>query len=162
MRPEYIHVLINPLPVYGMALGLLSLLLALWAKNRPAQGIALLIIFLSAASAWPVLYFGQLAYLHIRGVADTEGQGWLSVHMERAEHSIYVFIALAAVSLFAWFLPRKYPKARRPLLTLTLLLSVVSLGLGAWIASAGGRVRHSEFRTSQPPHLEGEEHHHEH
>ena len=43
----------------------------------------------------------------------------------------------------------------------TLALSCVSLGLGAWIARAGGQVSHSEFRNEQtPPEAPAHEHQH--
>lgn len=46
-QPEYIHVLINPLPVYGLALGLIGLLVAICQRSRAAT-IAALVEFLSA------------------------------------------------------------------------------------------------------------------
>ncbi len=49
--PEYIHVLLNPLPVYGMALGLVALAAAWISRSRAAQAIALLILALAGASA---------------------------------------------------------------------------------------------------------------
>jgi hypothetical protein len=36
-QPEYIHVLINPLPVYGLAMGVIGLIIALTQRSRPAQ-----------------------------------------------------------------------------------------------------------------------------
>src|SRR5213082_456744 len=36
-QPEYIHVLLNPLPVYGLLVGLIGLVLALILKSRRAQ-----------------------------------------------------------------------------------------------------------------------------
>ena len=37
-QPEYIHVLINPLPVYGLAMGLIAWLLWTW-RDRFAPGL---------------------------------------------------------------------------------------------------------------------------
>jgi len=39
--PEYLHVLLNPLPVYGLAMGLIGLIVAFFLKSRPAQIVAL-------------------------------------------------------------------------------------------------------------------------
>jgi hypothetical protein len=36
----------------------------------------------------------------------------------------------------------------------TLILAIVSLGAGGYIAYAGGKIRHREFRTSPPPKTE--------
>jgi hypothetical protein len=36
-QPEYIHVLINPLPVYGLAMGLIGLMIGLVLRSREAR-----------------------------------------------------------------------------------------------------------------------------
>ncbi|MBV9618824.1 MAG: hypothetical protein JO201_06390, partial [Verrucomicrobia bacterium] len=61
-NPEYLHVLLNPLPVYGLALGLLGLIIALFSRTRAARVTALVIVFISAISIWPVVYYGDSAY----------------------------------------------------------------------------------------------------
>ena len=53
-QPEYIHVLINPLPVYGLLTACLGLVIALFMRSRQAQVATLALIVLTAASAWPV------------------------------------------------------------------------------------------------------------
>ena len=80
--------------------------------------------------------------------------------MSRAERFIYIFYAAAALGLSALIF-RKSPKAYPWLAVSTLALSCVSLGLGAWIARAGGEVSHSEFRSDQsPPEAPAHEHQH--
>jgi len=80
--------------------------------------------------------------------------------MARAERFIYIFYAAAALGLSALIF-RKSPKAYPWLAASTLALSCVSLGLGAWIARAGGEVSHSEFREEQsPPKAPAHEHKH--
>lgn len=37
--PEYVHVLINPLPTYGLGLGILVFGAALLARSKPARAI---------------------------------------------------------------------------------------------------------------------------
>ena len=61
-QPEYLHVLLHPLPIYGLAAGVLSLVLAVVFRNRGAQAIALVLIVLTAASAWLVAHYGHAAY----------------------------------------------------------------------------------------------------
>lgn len=36
-QPEYVHVLLNPIPVYGMASGILALVVALILRSRPSR-----------------------------------------------------------------------------------------------------------------------------
>lgn len=61
-QPEYIHVLLNPLPVYGLAMGTLALFVSLLFKSRTAQLTSLLLVFVAAGSAWPVYFYGEHGY----------------------------------------------------------------------------------------------------
>lgn len=146
-QPEYIHVLINPLPVYGLATAMLGLAGALALRNRPAQVLALGLVALSAGSAWPVYVMGEKAYHRVYVAADGDGQDWLNAHKHRAEKLICLFYALAVVALSAALVPAKLPKTSFPLAILTLMVGFVSLGAGGWISKAGGQIRHTEFRN---------------
>ncbi|MCA1658868.1 MAG: hypothetical protein LC627_06180, partial [Verrucomicrobiaceae bacterium] len=78
-------------------------------------------------------------------------------HAHRADELIWFFYALALASAAAIFLPKKWPKTAWPLTIATLILALVSLGAGGYIAYAGGKIRHREFRTSPPPKTEPSE-----
>src|SRR5262249_49269021 len=45
---DYFHVLINPLPIYGLATAVLALTASLILRNRPAQLVALGLVVLTA------------------------------------------------------------------------------------------------------------------
>ena len=62
LKPEYLHVLLNPLPVYGLGIGIVTLAFGLLARNKSTRTAGLIITAICAASAWPVLYFGQHGY----------------------------------------------------------------------------------------------------
>src|SRR5437879_12730079 len=94
-QPEYIHVLINPLPVYGLAMGLLGLIVALFLKSRRAQIATLIVVLVSAASAFPVYEFGEQAYDRVLSMSDQPGRAWLDSHLYRAAHLIVFFHALS-------------------------------------------------------------------
>jgi disulfide bond formation protein DsbB len=150
-QPEYIHVLINPLPVYGLVMGLLGLIVALFLKSRRAQIVALIIIVISAASAWPVYILGEQAYNRVLTMADEPGQAWLDEHKDRGEDLIWLFYALATLSAVALVAPRKWPRSTTPLVIAVILVGAVTLGAGGYIAYAGGKIRHREFRNVPPP-----------
>ena len=150
-QPEYVHTLINPLPVYGLGIGLVALIMAMFLRNRSAHVTALSVIFLAAASAWPVKYYGEEAYDRVLSMSDETGSAWLAAHEDRADKFIWSFYLLAVVAAAAIVVPRKFPKTAMPLIISTLLLSVASLVAGGYIASAGGKIRHREFRTGPPP-----------
>jgi predicted ABC-type exoprotein transport system permease subunit len=150
-QPEYLHVLINPLPVYALFLGLAALVFALALRSRAAQVTALSLVLVAAASAWPVYAAGHQAYNRVYLIVDEDGKAWLDAHMRRAEKMAFVFAALAALALAAIALPLKSPKTAFPLALITLTFAFATLAAGGWIASAGGKVRHPEFRKEPPP-----------
>jgi hypothetical protein len=150
LKPEYIHVLLNPLPAYGLGIGVIVLAVGLLTRNKTTRTVGLIITTLCAASAWPVLYFGQHGYNSLSPLLDTESHQWLDVHMERAERFIYAFYATAVLAIAALAFSKK-PKVSAVLAILTLAVEIVSLGIGAWIARAGGQISHSEFRHQGAP-----------
>jgi disulfide bond formation protein DsbB len=150
-QPEYVHVLINPLPVYGQACGLIALFIAICQRSRRATIVALAIVLLSTAAAWPVYIYGEKAYDGVLSMADADGQAWLAAHRARAENLIWLFYAVAALSAVALIAPIKWQRSSPPLAIAVLVLGVISLGAGGYIAYAGGKIRHREFRNEPPP-----------
>lgn len=150
-QPEYVHVLINPLPVYGLAMGLIGLLVAICQRSRAAMIAALMIVLISAAAAWPVYQYGERAYDPVLSMADNDGQAWLAAHKARAESLIWFFYAVAVLSAIALIVPIKWPRSAITLAIAVLVLGVISLGAGGYIAYAGGKIRHREFRIEPPP-----------
>jgi plastocyanin len=150
-QPEYVHVLINPLPVYGLVMGLIALLISICQRSRRAMIAALIIVLISAASAWPVYHFGQRSYDRILSMADNDGRAWLAEHAKRASNLIWFFYALAVLSVIGLVVPVRRPKSSIPLAIAVLLFGLITLGCGGYIAYAGGRIRHREFRLEPPP-----------
>ncbi len=150
-KPEYIHVVLNHLPIYGTIFGALALATSLILRSRAAQITALIITLVAAASAYPVLVTGQRAYKTIRSMADDTGAEALDEHMDRAEKTIGVFYFLAALAVAGLIVPIKWPKFAVPLAALTLAMTILCSGIAIYIAQAGGQVRHPEFRPGETP-----------
>ena len=150
-KPEYVHVVLNHLPIYGTILGALALALSLILRSRAAQITTLILTLIAGASAYPVFITGQRAYKTIRGQSDDAGAAWLDEHMDRAEKTIGAFYFLAALALAGLLVPIKWPKTGLPLTAVTLAVAVICAGIAIYIAQAGGPIRHPEFRTSETP-----------
>jgi uncharacterized protein (DUF3084 family) len=56
---------------------------------------------------------------------------------------------LAAITL-----PSRWPKTSLPLVVAVIVFGGVVLAMGGYIAYAGGKVRHREFRNAPPPKIE--------
>jgi peptidoglycan/LPS O-acetylase OafA/YrhL len=152
--PDYYwHVLINPLPIYGLGTALIALLVAIFMRSRPGQVAALVAVFLAAASAWPAAEFGEAAYDVMYARTDKAGDAWLAQHRDRADDLVFCFYVEAALAAAAIFAPKKWPKSAMPLTIIALLAGILCLGAGGYIAYPAGRVRHTELRTGPPPQL---------
>ena len=150
-QPEYIHVLLNPLPIYGLAISWIGLVIAFLLRSRRAQITTLALLLISAASAWPAYEFGEEGYDRVLSMSDDAGRAWLDEHQYRAEQLVLFFYALAGLSAIAIALPIKWPNASKPLVIATIVLGLVVLGMSGNIAYAGGKIRHKEFRTEPAP-----------
>jgi hypothetical protein len=150
-QPEYVHVLLNPLPVYGLLISWIALVAALISKSHRALIVTLLLVFITSISAWPVYEFGEQGYDRVLAMTDDDGHAWLDEHQDRAQKLIYVFYALAVLSAAAIVVPLRFPKSSAPLAVAVVLLGAVALGSGCYIAYAGGKIRHREFRNEPPP-----------
>ena len=154
-QPEYLHILLNHLPLVGLAVATVATLAALILRNRGAIVIGLVLMALLAATAWPVMETGEGAYNRVRPLADEDGKRALRQHMDLAEDWGKLYYATAAAALLALVAAWKNPRWMWPLAILTVLLATTSLVVGALIAEAGGRIRHPEFRPGVPPAQEG-------
>src|SRR5438552_15628930 len=157
---EYMHVLLNPLPVYGLAFGTLALALALLLRNYRVSAAALVLVFVGAISAWPVYQYGESAYDRVKSMSDPAGEQWLDEHMARGEKMIWLFYVLAGVAAVGVGAVLKWPRTSFAITVGTLVLGGATLGTGGYIAYAGGHVRHKEFRFEPPPQARAEEHRH--
>ena len=90
-QPEYLHVLLNPIPVYGLAIALFGLIAATYLRSRGGQLTALVLIFACAISVWAVVRQGDLAYNPVLSKADEDGQAWLKAHAHRADELIFLY-----------------------------------------------------------------------
>ena len=150
-QPEYVHVLLNPLPVYGLAMGLLALVLAALARNRGAQVLALTLILVAALSVWPTAHFGEGGYDRVYAMSNQQAQQWLAWHAQLADWVVWIHSIVAALAAGALLSLWRWPRGERWLLGTTLVATVIALALAGFLAFVGGKVRHSEFRDGPPP-----------
>src|SRR4030095_9666791 len=156
-QPEYVHVLLNPLPVYGLLISWIALVAALISKSRRAQIVALILVFITSISAWPVYEFGEQGYDRVLAMSDDDGHAWLDEHQERAQKLIYLFYALAALSVAGIIIPLRWPKSSVPMAVAVVFLGAAALASGCYIAYAGGKIRHREFRNQPAPPIRSQE-----
>lgn len=158
--PEYVHVLINPLPVYGLSIAVLALALALFLRTQRLTIAALVLVFVCSMSAWPTYSYGEAAYDRVKAMSDPAGEQWLDEHMARGMKMIWMFYVLAGVAAIGVVGIVKWPRLSFAVTVGTLAWGVATLGAGGYIAYAGGHVRHKEFRFEPPPTPQMSQHEH--
>ena len=145
-QPEYVHVLINHLPLTGLFAALLCLIGALMTRKRVAIYLGMALVSLFALSAWPVSEYGEDGYDRVYSMADNAGGNYLKQHKELAERWTWVFCVTAAAGAAGMVAGWKWPKCLWVAASAVALLTAGSLVAGAAIADYGGKVRHPEFR----------------
>lgn len=150
-QPEYVHVLLNHLPLTGLLVALLGLGGALFLKQRPALFLALLWVSVMAGSVGPVAEYGERGFDRTLAMADDDGQAYLKAHAALAHRWMFLYYTTAAAGVAAMFIGWKWPKFFRLAALVVVLLGIGSLIAGSDIADYGGKIRHREFRNGPPP-----------
>lgn len=101
LKPEYVHVLINPLPTYGLIIGIAVLFFGLIFRNVATRNTGLFIILICSGITWAVFHYGEHAYNDLYMNLDPESKRWADIHMDRAESFIWAFYITAIVSIIA-------------------------------------------------------------
>lgn len=150
-EPEYVHVLLNHLPLAGLFAALLSLVVALIVRNRVALFIALAMVMLFSLSAWPVSEYGEAAYDRVLAMSDDNGAAYLARHRDLADRWVFLFYVTAGAAAAAVVIGAKWPRYFYVAALAAAVLAVSSLIAGGVIADCGGKIRHREFRLGPPP-----------
>jgi len=154
-NPAYRHLLLNHVPITGLAVAAAVLAWAVFEDRWTTIVLGLVLVALASLAGALVLHSGDAAYPFLFDELDGHGQAWLDHHAHLAERFgrvIPINGALAAVAIAAGF--RRIAWRRRLGIAL-LATTLASLGVAAVIAEAGGKIRHVELRTSNPPVHEG-------
>ena len=150
-NPAYRHVLLNHLPITGLLLAAGVLAWGLFEDRWLSIGFGLALCLVTSASALLVMQSGDAAYPYLFERLDGHGQAWLDHHVFLAERFGRMLPANALLAAAALGIGVRRLAWRRRLAIGVLATTVVCLVAAAVIAEAGGKIRHDEFRTSNPP-----------
>jgi hypothetical protein len=156
-QPEYIHVVLNHLPLIGLFVAMLALGAGLVARDRRATLIGLVLVGLLALSAWPVAHYGEAGYDRVLSMTDDAGARFLQYHRALAERWVFLYYVTAGVAGLGLGAAWRWPKTLPWVAVVALVLAAGSLTAGVYIARAGGPIRHREFRMWQPPPVKSDE-----
>jgi hypothetical protein len=150
-QPEYVHVLLNHLPLTGLFAAWLGLVVGLFLRKRELLILGLALTSLFSLSAWPVTEFGEQGYDRVLSMSDDDGRASLERHRDLAARWVFLYYLTAGLGAVAMAVGWKWPKSLWTASLAVALLCVASLSAGAIIARWGGMVRHREFRPDPLP-----------
>jgi hypothetical protein len=150
-QPEYVHVLINHLPLTGLFVALIALTCSIALRSRKAVFLGMALVSLFSLSAWPVYVYGEESYDRVYSMTDSDGDAYLDRHKELGERWVWPFYLTSAIGALGLVAGWKWPKCLWAIASATSFLAASSLVAGAVIADVGGKVRHPEFRNGRPP-----------
>lgn len=126
--PEYLHLLLEPLPLYGLGAGLTFVIVSLFFGEIKSRMLALGIICLSCASVWPYIDLRDKATPRILATRSPDFAPLIQEQTQRRKDWSWPYYGMALLSAAALATTRS--AKGRPLL----LLVVVYGGLLFWIS----------------------------
>lgn len=149
--PQHVHLLLNHLPIVGLAFALLPLAWGALRRDRRTAIAGACLAFVATLATPIVARSGEGAEDQLRPTLTSADRATVEEHEERAETAVwalYVTLALSVAALLAAW--RRRESWVSPLLVATLLTGAIAFALAAWSGQAGGRIRHVELRVGAP------------
>jgi hypothetical protein len=147
--PEYAHLLLESLPLYGLAGGITLLVVAFVVKERKSRLLALGMIFVSCASVWPYLDFRRTATPRILATRAVEYGPIIQGQTQLREDTAWAYYGMAAITLVAMAMSRSQ-HARWGVLAV-LVGSVMLFWLSLWLHKKECEVYHPNIKRYSAP-----------
>jgi hypothetical protein len=137
---EYLHLVLENLPLYGVACGVLMLLVAQMAGEKKSRLLALLLITACCASVWPYQELRVKAEPRIVATRDPALKPFIDKQTERRAGVNWAFYTMAAVSGLTLLL--QMAGKGKPLVFVTLAGALAIVCLSAWLHKKECEVYH--------------------
>jgi hypothetical protein len=145
--PEYAHLLMESLPLYGLAFGVTLLVVAFVVNERKCRLLALGIIFVSSASVWPYLDFRLKATPRILATRAVEYGPIIQEQTQLRQDTAWAYYIMAAVTLIAMSMSRSR-HAHWGILAV-LVGSVLLFWLSVWLHKKECEVYHPNIKRHE-------------
>jgi len=109
--PEYAHLLLESLPLYGLAFGLTLLVVSFVVNERKCRLLAFGFIFISCASVWPYLDFRLEATPRILATRAVSYGPIIQAQTQLRQDTAWAFYLMAGITLVALMMTKsRYAK----------------------------------------------------
>lgn len=147
MTAHHLHLLLNHLPIIGLAIGLAVLIGGLLAKHSAIQMTGLLLTVITGLATIPANLTGEGAESVVENLPQVS-EAMIEAHESAAERFLVAGLVTAVIAGLSAFVMVVAPRRWKPwMVAPTLLSGLLALSL-AWDAGAtGGQIRRPELRN---------------
>ena len=148
MNAAHLHLLLNHVPVIGVAFCLLLALYAFMRRSRELEATALWAFVLVAVLTVPVYLTGEPAE-EIAESLPGVSEAVIEPHEESALLALAAVEVLGLLALAMLMAGRLGGGRPRWMFVMVLVLAFVASGMMARTANLGGQIRHTEIRSAR-------------
>ena len=145
--PQYAHLLLESLPLYGLGIGLTFLIVAFLAGEKRTRLLALAVIALSCASVWPYLSFLLEATPRILATRPVSFGEMIEKQTQLRQDTAWVYYAMVAICVLARALT-KSRYARHGVLAVV-VGGVLTFWMSVWLHKKECEVYHPNITLPQ-------------
>lgn len=146
---EYAHLVMEPLPMYGIGIGALFLILAILTGESKSRMLALVLICACSASVWPYLDLRKEAAPRILATHEPSYGPLIREQTTRREGYAWAFYVLAGIS--AVTLLAAGGSKGKPFLLMTAAAALVVFVLSLWLHKKECEIYHRNIVKYRPP-----------
>ncbi len=149
LDPEYAHLLMESLPLYGLAFGVTLLIVAYVVNERKCRMLALGLIFLSCASVWPYLDFRLKATPRILATRAVEYGPIIRAQTQLRQDTAWPYYLMAGTSLVV--MAMTHSRHARWGVVVVIIGSVALFWLNVWLHKKECEVYHPNIKRYVAP-----------
>ncbi len=147
MEADYIHLIVNHIPIFSVGFGLLILLWGLIKKNSSILQIALVFFLLGAVSSYVAMETGEAAEDIVEEL-NVASHDVIHDHEEAAEIAFWFTILTGVISAVGFFALSYNIRWQNTLFGILAISALISLGALLYTAYQGGKIFHPKSQTS--------------
>jgi uncharacterized membrane protein len=156
VNPAHLHLILNHIPVLGMAVGIGLLGWGLIQKSEELARVSLGVLVIVALLAIPAYLTGEPAEEIIEDLPGVS-EATIEEHEDAATFAFAGVLAVGALALGRLVVHWRAKPAPNWIVIVVLVLSVIVFAMMIRTADLGGQIRHPELRSDFRPQPGGDE-----
>jgi uncharacterized membrane protein len=144
MDYTHLHLTLVHVPIFGTFFGIVLLVLGIFSKSNTIIKVGFITFIVTALAAIPTFLTGDPSKETIENLPGIS-KDVINTHEEIAEKAIWFVELLGVISLIGYYFVIKTMKKMKLVVIITLLFSIITLGIMTVVGYTGGKIRHSEI-----------------